>query len=71
METTKYNQTMHTVSEPLPPLPCGDGLITYKNLKHEKNCAGDESEYERSPDINVLLHFEESCIKLHNNGYWF
>jgi hypothetical protein len=34
------------------PLPCGDALVTYENLKREKNSEGNENG-EKKFDINV------------------
>jgi hypothetical protein len=36
------------------PLPCGNALVTYQNLRQEKKCAGKKSEYEVMRDINVV-----------------
>jgi hypothetical protein len=30
------------------PLPCGDALVAYENVKHEKNCPGKENGSEKN-----------------------
>ena len=59
-ETTKQGQTPSKPSKPLEPattgapLPHGDALVTYENLKQEKKCAGSENGYEKMPEMNVV-----------------
>jgi hypothetical protein len=36
------------------PLPHGNALVTYPNLRQEKKCAGKKCEYEVMRDINVV-----------------
>jgi len=39
---------------PSAPLPQGDALVAYPNLRQEKKCAGKKSGYEVMRDINVV-----------------
>jgi hypothetical protein len=59
MNQTKQHQTWATGSTapdttPSTPLPQGNALIPYPNLRQEKKCAGKKSGYEVMHDINVV-----------------